>query len=119
MKPKHLYIAGSLQTAWQQKDFDLLYSVIAENVEWYETPFDDPLLSPDEIIGQWQKDLFDQHEINADIRLLDCVDERGYYHFGASWTNNAGERYTLDGVFEILIDEEGSITRFRQWWIAE
>ncbi len=119
MKPHHLYIAGSLQAAWQQKDFDLLYSNLADNVVWYENPFDQPLRSPDAIIGQWQKDLFNQHDISTDIVLADCVEHNGYYRFKASWTDNGGEHFELDGMFQITLNDDGKILEFRQWWSAE
>ena len=119
MEPKHLYIAGSLQAAWQQKDFDLLQSILAEDVMWHEGPYEQALTSPESVVEQWQRDLFNQQDISASVTLADFVDERGYFKFEASWVDNRGEPFELNGVFIMSLTEEGKVQHFMQWWAAQ
>ncbi len=119
MEQNHLYIAGSLQAAWQQKDFDLLYSVLSNNISWQYDPFEAELTSAEAVVDHWQDDLFNQQDIVVDIKLLDSIKERGYYHFHANWLDNGGEAFELSGMFVIALNDNGKILSFKQWWNAK
>jgi hypothetical protein len=116
----HQHIAAVLQQAWQQKEYPLLESVLANGVlEWYEDPFEEALTSRETVVQRWEHDVAKQSQLHVTVQVLDAVAERGYYSSQASWVDETGKSRIIDGVFVVRLDDSGRIAYFNQWWSAK
>ncbi len=109
-------IASILETAWQNKNFNLLRSILADDLEWYEGSFGKPLTTANDVIAQWENDLSNQNNLKVEVQLLDGIDQKGYYHSKASWIDNLNKKHDIDGIFKVNFNKGGKIVYFNQWW---
>jgi len=116
----HQKIAKTLQTAWQNKDFELLRSCLADDsLRWLESSFEPEINDPEKVVARWQKDLYEQSDLAVSVKLLDFVDERGYFECRASWQTPSGNNKEIDGIFAVHLNDEGKIIYFNQWWTTK
>jgi len=114
----HQKIAKALVNSWQNKDYNLLRDNLADNLKWYENPFDTPLKTADAVLEQWKRDLAAQSNIEVDVEILAADAGQGIHRFRVSWTE--GEKtQELDGIFLVRLDARGKIKYFCQWWSAK
>lgn len=112
----HQKIALVLAKVWEMKDLDLLWQNLAENVEWYEGPYAEALKSKDAVVKQWEKDLAGQNDIMVKVELFAVEDQKGSYHFRASWVDVKRGTMELDGIFLVRLNSKGKIEYFNQWY---
>jgi hypothetical protein len=113
---KHKRITQILTKVWVKKDFELLQEYLAEDIEWREGPYKDPILSPRGVVQQWRNDLATQNKIKVSTNILATDGNKGCYHFVASWADAGRGLIEIDGIFLIVLDEQGKIQTFNQWY---
>ncbi|HSX46958.1 MAG TPA: DUF4440 domain-containing protein [Patescibacteria group bacterium] len=119
MQEQHQRVCTALQNAWQNKDFELLKTALAPNLQWYEGSYEAALTTADAVVAQWQKDLATQSNIKVEVVLLDFVEGHGYYHCRANWQRSDSTLRESDGIFVAYLNETGQITYFNQWWTGK
>lgn len=106
-----------LKIAWETKNPQMAADLCAENVLYYETPFDKPLKTKDEVLYDWKSVPEDQKDIIFDYKILSVNENLGIAHWTAKFTRiPSGNKANLDGIFKVVLNEEGLCTEFRQWW---
>lgn len=106
-----------LGKAWVARDPDMAAGLCAENVLYYEDPFEEPLEGRAAVQEIWEE----VPKIQKDIRFTHDVTavngQMGIAHWSASYAKiSSGKRVALDGVFVVTLDEKGLCSEFRMWW---
>ena len=103
--------------AWQDGDAEAATDLFADEAEYYETPFDDPMIGRDTIhrycagAGDSQKDVRFLHESMA------VVDSKGFARWQATFVRiPSGNHIELDGFLMAQFDGTGKCSVFREWW---
>jgi hypothetical protein len=113
---KHKKVTQVLTDVWERKDFELLQYYLAEDIEWRESPYKDPIISPRDVVQQWRKDLATQNNIKVSTDILATDGDKGCYHFVASWDDASRGAIEIDGILLVVLDEQGKIQTFNQWY---
>jgi hypothetical protein len=114
MQP-HAHIAQTIERAWQHQDLVALGSVLADTLNWYQTPGGTPLTTKQQVLDQWQRDLATQSGLQVHVTLLDFVGPRGYHHCTASWHDTRAGSRVFNGLFQVELGPDGKIISFTQW----
>jgi hypothetical protein len=109
---------NNLKKCWEEKDFNLLSSILIANVEWHESPFGRPFETKESVVEQWKKDLADQKDIHFDYEILLETPDACVANWSASFDNN-DKHFDMDGVFYFELDTEDRCKLCRQWWVVK
>lgn len=92
-------------------------ALFAENAEYYETPFADPLVGREAIYQYWRLGALNLTEKESAYEILTVQARRGLARWRAAFTVvGTGQRIALDCVFLVEFDEAGACRVFREWW---
>lgn len=109
-----------LKTAWETKNPQMAADLCAENVLYYETPFDAPLKSREEVLHEWEHVPTGQKDITFNYKILSVSEDLGINHWTAAFTRiPSGEKVSLDGVFMVKLDSNNQCTEFHQWRFSQ
>ncbi len=110
----------ALGQAWINRDPKAAADICAENVLYFETPFDKPLKSKKEIEVIWQEVPATQKDIEFDYEIISVNKEVGIAKWRASFTRlPSATRDTLDGIYMVKLDNNGQCKEFHQWWVVK
>ncbi|NTU74308.1 nuclear transport factor 2 family protein [Candidatus Roizmanbacteria bacterium] len=110
----------ALGKAWIDRDPKAAAAICAESVLYYETPFDPPLRSRNEVEKIWQEVPASQKDIEFSYEILSVDEVLGIARWNASFTRVPSEkRDTLDGIFTVKLDNLGLCKEFHQWWVVK
>jgi hypothetical protein len=104
-----------LEDIWLRQDIKKIGTLVADEFTYYEEPFDDPIITADALVAEWQAVKAQTIE-HLEIVPLVCTEREGtaHYHFIASI---AGERHESRGAYYVRLDEQGRALEFRQWYV--
>lgn len=106
-----------LGKAWVLRDPDMAASLCAENVLYYEDPFQNPYKGRTAVRKIWTEVPKTQKDITFTYDVVSVFDHLGIAHWSASYTKiSNGERILLDGVFFVKLNEQGLCQEFHMWW---
>ncbi len=110
----------ALEKAWINRDPKAAADICANDVLYYETPFDSPLKSKEEVEQLWKDVPKSQKDISFKYEILSITAKIGIAHWQASFTRVPSMiRDTLDGIFLVKLDENGFCKEFHQWWVVK
>jgi hypothetical protein len=101
---------------WGEKDFSLLRDLLSENIEYYESPNQNPLTNKKDIVNQWERDLEKQEKISFSYDILQEDKGLCIVNWKASFLINT-EEYKYDGIYIIRLNENNQCTYFKQWCV--
>lgn len=107
---------NNLKSVWEQKDLNLLSSIISNNTQYFESVFKDPLISNTDVVNQWKKDLENQSDIHFEYEILMENENGCIANWKAKFKSN-GIQYDMDGIFYFRLDSENRCIYFKQWWV--
>jgi ketosteroid isomerase-like protein len=104
--------------AWIDGDADAVLELYADDGIYYETPYDEPFGGAKAIHKYWsegagisQKDVTFSHEVWM------VKQNTGLVKWEASFVRIPSGNYVeLDGVMQVIFDEQGKCSEFREWW---
>jgi hypothetical protein len=104
--------------AWEKGDPDAAEALFTSDAQYYETPFDDPMVGLDEIYKYWKDNaILGQEEIHFSYEALAVHKNVGVTHWRANFIRlPSGNRVKLDGIFKIEFSDDGKCQIFREWW---
>jgi hypothetical protein len=108
----------AIKKSWEEKNFDVLSDVLADDLEYFESPFGPPLTSKNVVVEQWKKDLAAQSDIEFTYQVLAAWE----FHCIANWSVHFvrdGKVVYLDGIFYFKLNEENKCKFFKQWWVVK
>jgi hypothetical protein len=103
--------------ACEDSDPKIAAELFTQNAEYYETPFDEPMIGQDAIYRYWSgaslalKDVQFSYEILAVKRNLGIALWQGKFV-----SVKSGNHVVLDGVFLVEFDEQEKCSILREWW---
>lgn len=105
-----------LQRIWIEKDLKAIPTLLSESFQYYESPFDLPLTTLEEVQNEWEA-IKHQNIKSLEIKLLGSEGNNGMavYHFINEQTD--GTLAESRGVYWVELDKSGKATLFRQWWM--
>ncbi len=110
----------TLGEAWVTKNPELIGSICAEDVKYYEHPFEEPRIGRQAVVGEWQNVPTSQKDITFDSDIIGITHGIGIAHWRASFTRIPENKLdTLDGIFTVKLNELGLCTEFHMWWVEK
>ena len=110
----------TLGEAWVTRNPEMIGSICAEDVKYYEHTFEEPRLGRDAVVAEWQSVPNSQKDITFDYDVIGIASDIGIAHWRASFTRMPSEKKdTLDGIFTVKLDENGLCTEFHMWWVTK
>ena len=110
----------TLGQAWITRNPKAAANICAENVLYFETPFDKPLTSKKEVGDIWQEVPSSQKDIEFNYEIISVNKEVGIAKWRASFARLPSEvRDTLDGIYIVKLDDNGLCKEFHQWWVVK
>ncbi len=104
-----------LKKIWELKTPEKITEICAEKFSWYETPFDKPYTTKEELLNDW-RGILSQDKINVVINLLAVNNNLGIANWNASFERlSSGEKVELNGIFTVKLNNKGKCIEFRQW----
>jgi len=103
--------------AWCDKNIDQVIKLFdSENIAYYESVFNLPITSLDEVRKLWQVVPENQKDITFKYKIIlssenEAVINWKVYRFFIP-TN---EHQNIDGIFQISLNQDGLCTFFKQW----
>lgn len=104
--------------AWQAGDAQAAIELFADDAEYYETPFDDPMIGKDAISQYWTEGAGkSQKDVHFSYEPLAVVENVGLARWRASFVRiPSGNQVELDGFLLAEFDGGGKCSVFREWW---
>lgn len=91
--------------------------LFAQDAEYYETPFDEPIIGHDNIYRYWSEASQSLEDVRFSYEILAVPGNLGIALWQARFASvKSGNHVALDGVFLVELDEQGKCTVFREWW---
>jgi hypothetical protein len=107
---------NKLKEVWETKNPNAVVNLCAEKFVWYETPFDKPFTTKEQLLKDWQG-ILNQENIVVSFEILSVKRNLGIAKWRAAFIRlPSKEKTELDGVFQISLDENGQCVEFRQWY---
>lgn len=104
-------------TASIRNDPQASAELFARNAEYYETPFDAPMIGRDAIRKYWEVGAQTLKDKEASYEVLSVRDNLGIARWCSKFTDiNSGKRLVLDCVFIVEFDSHDKCSMFREWW---
>jgi hypothetical protein len=103
--------------ASQENDPQASADLFALDAQYYETPFDEPMIGRDAIFQYWDKGAHTLRNKESTYEILSVNDNLGIARWQAKFTDiHSGKRQALDCVFLVEFDDAGKCRVFREWW---
>lgn len=103
--------------AWAEKNIEAVLGLLADQFEYYETPFDEPLREKTQVAELWKTVPENQTDIFLSYETLAVTDNYGLFRVSGSFVKkNINKRVKMDAVYLVAVDERGLCTKFRQWY---
>jgi len=104
-------------TASVQNDPQASAELFARNAEYYETPFDTPMIGRDAIRKYWEIGAQTLKNKETTYEILSVKDNLGIARWQSKFTDvNSGKRLALDCIFLVEFDDNNQCKVFREWW---
>lgn len=101
----------AMQSIWLNKNPNNIADILSKNLEYFESPFEAPLTSIQEVVNVWQE-VKNQHIDYVKIEILDENNDTGT----ALWKFKEIDKKEHIGMYFIKLDSTGKCKYFRQCW---
>lgn len=107
-----------LKAVWLAKDIEGVRSLLSESFRYYESPFDDPLMSWEAVRKEWCA-VSDQNIVRLDIETLLIKGAEGIATYTLVLKDENEVEHTSCGAYYVRLDGMGKAVEFRQWWMNQ
>ena len=91
--------------------------LFSRNAEYYETPFDEPMVGRDAIYKYWKMGAKSFKDKESKYEILSLKDNLGIARWQSKFTDlKSGKRFALDCLFLVEFDHNDKCKLFREWW---
>lgn len=102
--------------AWKNQDVEAVMKTISKDCKYYETVFDNPCSSLEDIKKLWEVVPANQKDIEYNYKIVAENDEFCIINFFMKRTLvPSGVVQNIDGIFQISLDKNGLCSFFKQW----
>lgn len=107
-----------LKEIWESRNPQKVTGLVADKFYRFETPFDEPYTTKEELVKEWQG-ILEQKDISVSYRILSNNKNVCIAQWHALFLRlPAQEKVELDGIFQVTLNSQGKCTEFRQWYNA-
>ena len=105
--------------AWEGRDSDAVVRLFSEDATYQETPFTEPMRGHEAIRQYWSRVVVaSQEQIRFGYEVLAVAEVTAIAHWWASFVRVSSKgRVSLDGVFLLTFNPDGSCRELREWWV--
>ncbi len=115
--PKTFTWFEKLKELWIKKDIDSIQSLLAADIHYYEDENSEAMTSWSEIKKVWEEiKTQDIHKVENTSVLGD--DKTGTCHCDLEYTNKKNTRFSYKCTFNVVLNDQGKATEFRQSCVA-
>jgi hypothetical protein len=91
--------------------------LFTQNAEYYETPFNNPLIGRDAIYRYWSEAAQAQKVVQFSYEILGVKENLGMALWKGKFISvKSGSQVLLDGVLLVEFNGQGRCSKFREWW---
>jgi len=109
-----------LGAAWVNKKPNLIPPLFADKFQYFESPFEKPYTSKEDLIKLWSDVPKSQKNISFDFEVIFIKDNIGLIHWCAAFTRIPfNKKAWLDGIFYLEFDKNNLCILFKQWWVSK
>ena len=102
--------------AWSNRNSEAAASLFAKNCKYYESVFEAPCKSWNDILNLWLIIPKNQKNITFDFKLLGVYDNICIANWRVARTLlPKNKKQLIDGIFQVSLNEKGLCTFFKQW----
>jgi hypothetical protein len=101
--------------AWERRDADAAAELFSEGASYAWGPYEEPLRGRDAIRARWAEVTAAQSDVAFGTEVLGVVDAGGVARWWCAF-DVPDVRIELEGIFLVVLDENGRCTDFREWW---
>jgi hypothetical protein len=104
--------------AWEAGSPEDALSLFSADAEYFETPFDPPLIGHEAIRRYWTEGAKNaQRHVRFEARCIAFDGRTGYASWRATFERvSSGARVELDGVLSAQFDSKMRCVVFKEWW---
>ena len=109
----------NLVRIWVMKKPDEVVNLVADTFIWYDAPFETPIETKENLLKEWQVVL--NHDDVEVVYKIEVVEKDvAFAHWHATFTRlPSHEKTELEGIYKVVLNEEGKCTEFHQWYNAK
>lgn len=104
-----------LISAWLSLDVDKAVELFTDCTEYGEDPFQDPLVSAEQVKQVWQE-IRTQSHLDINLRLLSWTGQIATIQWHARFRIGESAIKQFDGVYVVHFNSLGRCCKFQQWW---
>jgi hypothetical protein len=101
----------------EENDPQASANLFAQDAQYYESPFDEPMTGRDAIYTYWDKGAQRLQDKQSMYQILSIKDNLGIARWQSRFTViESGKQFLLDCLFVVEFNDEGLCQTFREWW---
>ncbi len=100
-----------MRQIWLSQKPDLIFDLLGDNIQYFESPYDSPIIKHDEVVSAWQE----IKKQNIEYVTIDMLHECKNVGM-AVWRFKEYNRPEHVGSYFLKLDDHGKCLEFRQWW---
>lgn len=105
-----------LKTTWETKDPEMALDLVADEFIWFETPFQTPITSKEDLLKEWES-IQDHKDITMTHEILSYSDNMGIVKWCAKFKRiSSNTDAELEGIYLVKLDSKGKCVEFHQWY---
>ena len=102
--------------SWKNLDWKKTLELLSKDVKYYENPIDEPCSNFDEVISLWNVVADNQKDIDYKYEILSADENVCIINWQMTRTmTKTNIKQETDGIFQVVLDEEGKCKYFKQW----
>jgi nuclear transport factor 2 (NTF2) superfamily protein len=105
--------------AWEERDPDQAVVLFRDDAVYRFDPFEPELAGANAIRAYWNEQVTDQADVEFDVERVWTSGRTALASWHAAYTRrSSGERRRIRGFMTFELDDDGLISRFREWAIS-
>jgi ketosteroid isomerase-like protein len=102
--------------AWEERDPEAAAALFTEDGVYAWGPYEEPMRGRDAIRARWAEVTSAQSNVRFSAEALGSVASGDVAHWACSFDVGDDLRIDLDGIFIVVLTEDGHCSDFREWW---
>jgi hypothetical protein len=105
-----------LKEIWESKNPNEIINICADNFVYYESPFEKPYTTKEELLKDWQG-ILNQDNIHVSVKTISTNNDLGIAQWNAKYEKvPSREKVELSGIFTVRLDNNGRCIEFHMWY---